>query len=172
LTWTISPESLSKLQAAMAAAPTTAATAQNTAPAPALTGTPIPATVVVPGAIDSGVTIRMSAGDKCTLEGPKSIPAGYNIIHWVVESKEHNLFGLSYVTLDPGKTIEDLRALPPGHVDPPSFAQWDGNFRELEPGTSTQFSIKAVADPLYFACFSRDPVRHFGSVGPLEVITN
>jgi hypothetical protein len=157
-------------QTAVPATQTPAATVQNTVPAPTLTSIPIPETVV-PGAVDSGVTIRMSAGDKCTMEGPKSIPAGYNIIHWIAESKEHDLFRLTYVTLDPGKTVEDLRALPPENTDPPSFAHWDGNFGELAPGGSTTFVVRAVTDPLYFVCFYREPPRHFGSVGPLEVIT-
>ncbi len=170
--------------APQAAAPTTqpqAPVVQNATPPPTATSAPIPTanptgvvndvTNTLPTPIPSGLTVRMSAGDKCTLEGPKSITAGNNAVQWIVESKEHDLYGLAMARLDPGKTIEDVRALPPSQLDPPSFAHWFGQFFELEPGVSKQvvFSVPNVAGNYYFACFYREPGTRFGDVGPVEV---
>ncbi len=167
-----------------AAAPTTppqAPVVQNTAPAPTLTDTPAPTaaptgavnmvTVTLPTPVPSGLTIRMSAGDKCTLEGPQSIPAGRALVQWIVESKEHSLYGLALGGLDPGKTIEDVRALPPSYLDPPDFAHWYGDFFESEPESSREvvFFVPKGAGRIYFACFYRDPETRFGDVGPVEV---
>ncbi len=170
--------------APQAAAPTRqpqAPVVQNTAPAPTLTDTPAPTatqaaavnmvTVTLPTPIPSGLTIRMSAGDKCTLEGPQSIQAGQAIVQWTVESKEHDHYGLAMARLDPGKTIEDVRALPPSYLDTPSFAHWYGQFFESEPGASKEvvFYVPKIAGLYYFACFYRDPETRFGDGGPVEV---
>ncbi len=167
-----------------AAAPTTqppAVGVQAAALTPTMTGSPIPAaaqtgvvnvvTVTLPTPVASGLTIRMSAGDKCTLEGPQSIPAGRAIVQWIVESKEHDRYGLAMAGLDPGKTIEDARALPPTYLEPPSFAHWYGDFFEAEPGGSQQvvFYVPKGAGRIYFPCFYRDPETRFGDVGTVEV---
>ncbi len=163
------------------ATPVPAPVVQNTAPAPTLTNTPIPTatraaavnmvTVTVPTPVASGLTIRMSAGDKCTLEGPQSIVAGRDIVQWIVESKEHDRYGLALGGLDPGKTIDDVRALPPSYLDPPSFVTWYGDFFESEPGDSQQvvFFVPKGAGRIYFACFYRDPETRFADIGPVEV---
>ncbi len=143
-------------------------------PAPTLTPAPVALPILVssaPGAIKSGITIRMSAGDKCTMEGPASIAAGVNAVQWIVESSEHDVFGLTFVTLEPGRTIDDLRAVPPQKVDPPRFAHWNGQFFESQPGGSKQIEIQVPTGegPIYFACFYRPPEIHFATLGPVEV---
>ncbi len=176
--------------APQAAAPTTpvpAPVVQNTAPAPTLTNTPVPtatqaaaantATIPLPTPVPfptpspSGLTIRMSAGDKCTLEGPQSIPTGFDSVQWIVESKEHEQYGLAMASLNPGKTMDDVRALPPTYLDPPMFAQWTGQIFQSEPGNNQQvvFSVPKVAGNYYFACFYRFPSTRFGDVGPVKV---
>lgn len=117
------------------------------------------------------VTITFS-GDTCAYSGSKSLPDKFNI-NIVVEGQGKTMYGYVLVTLDEGKTIEDLQAWPSS--DPPEWLK--DNLREtgpvFGPGNTKQIldwsSYESVVTPIYFVCFADNPVRKIGALGPIEI---
>ena len=115
------------------------------------------------------VTLTFS-GDTCTYGGPKSVPDKFNI-NIVVEGQGNTKYGYVLVTLDEGKTIEDLQAW--SSSDPPEWLK--DQLREtgpvFGPGNTKQnldwSSYESVVTPIYFVCFGDD--RKIGALGPIEI---
>jgi hypothetical protein len=115
------------------------------------------------------MTITFS-GDTCTYSGPKSLPDKFDI-NIVVEGQGNARYGYVLVTLDEGKTIEDLQAWPSS--DPPAWLkdQLRNTGPVFGPGNAKQIldwsSYESVVTPIYFVCFADD--RKIGALGPIEV---
>ena len=92
-TWTLSDESLAKVQAAMAA---------------------------VPPSAGAEMTITFPENG-CTYAGPEAVSAGQITVNWDIENQGYEKCGLAIVTLDEGKTFKDLDAWP--SVDKPPWAK-------------------------------------------------
>ena len=118
------------------------------------------------------VTVTFS-GDTCTYSGSKSLPDKFNI-NIVVEGQGNTKYGYVLVTLDEGKTIEDLQAWPSS--DPPEWLkdQLRDTGPVFGPGNTKQnldwSSYESVATPIYFVCFAVDTTtRKIGALGPIEI---
>ncbi len=115
------------------------------------------------------VTITFS-GDACTYSGSKSLPDKFNI-NIVVEGQGKTKYGYVLVTLDEGKTIEDLQAWPSS--DPPEWLkdQLRDTGPVFGPGNTKQnldwSSHESVVTPIYFVCFG--DYRKIGALGPIEI---
>jgi hypothetical protein len=117
-------------------------------------------------------TITFS-GETCTYSGPKSLSAKFDL-NVVVKSQTDTVYGFVIVTLQAGKTIEDLQVWP--SVDPP---EWLKNMLNdtgpvFASGTTKQNVDLAAysyysGDPIYFACFADKPTRKIGALGPIEI---
>ena len=115
------------------------------------------------------VTITFS-GDTCTYSGSNSLPDKFNI-NIVVEGQGKTMYGYVLVTLDEGKTIEDLQAWPSS--DPPEWLK--DTLREtgpaFGPGNTKQIldwsSYESVVTPIYFVCFGDD--QKIGALGPIVI---
>lgn len=129
---------------------------------PAPTATPVPPTPT-PAAADMTLTF---SGGQCTYGGPQSVPAGKLTVDLVVEDKDHDKFGLAMVTLNEGKTFEDLNQWP--SADPPPWLTII-NVWEILPGSTKQVSVQVTNGPLYFVCFYAPPDTKYGTLGPVAV---
>ena len=115
------------------------------------------------------VTVTFS-GDTCTYSGSKSLPDKFNI-NIVVEGQGNTKYGYVLVTLDEGKTIEDLQAWPSS--DPPAWLkdQLRDTGPVFGPGNTKQnldwSSYDVVVTPIYFVCFADD--TKIGALGPIEI---
>jgi hypothetical protein len=130
--------------------------------------TPAPATQVPPEA-----TLTFS-GDICTYSGPKSLPGKFNI-NVVVEGQAETMYGYVLVTIEEGKTIEDLQAWP--STDPPGWLK--DQLRDTGPVFGSG-NTKQNADmwsnpsfsggPIFLVCFVDDTTtRKIGALGPIEI---
>ena len=146
LTWTISPESLTKMQAALAKAQAESATATPLATLPA-----------------SDMTITF-AGESCTYELPKQLHAGKIAVNWIVEPKNHQEFSLAFLTLNKGKTINDLKAWRANN--PPDWSQLFA-LRDALPASRSTVTADVEVGPFYLMCFHADTT--VGVLGPIEV---
>jgi len=117
-------------------------------------------------------TITFSPGNKCSLEGAKSVNAGDLTYEIVVTSLEHQNYYLAIYTINPGNTFADVQALPDTNTDPPSFIHLVSVDHVL-PGSDSIHSLGNINEgPLYFSCMAYDPNydKRFADLGPVEVI--
>jgi hypothetical protein len=117
--------------------------------------------------------------NECTLNGPMTIPDGEFMIKLVINEQQATESGYALVTLEDGKTIEDLKAWPTA-AQPPWVVLLDG-VHELMGGTHTytynptEFTYNANyhGGPYYLACFRANPdteiIAKIGAFGPIEV---
>jgi hypothetical protein len=119
------------------------------------------------------VTLTFS-GDTCAYSGPKSLLGKFNI-NVVVEGQGNTMYGYILVTLEEGKTIEDLQAWP--STDPPGWLK-DAFHNTgpvfVEPGSVKQnidvwVNAAYAGDPIYIVCFADAPGRKIGALGPIEI---
>jgi hypothetical protein len=74
------------------------------------------------------------------------------------------------LTLDEGKTIEDLKALPPNQGEDPLWSHRVGEAeRHVHPGENYTFKATIETGPIYLVCFSGSPELITGVLGPFEV---
>ena len=117
-------------------------------------------------------TITFSPGNKCSLEGVKSVNAGVLTYEIVVTSLEHQNYYLAIYTINPGYTFADLQALPETKTDPPSFIHLVSVDHVL-PGSDSIHSLGNINEgPLYFSCMAYGPNydKRFADLGPVEVV--
>jgi hypothetical protein len=138
-TWTLSDESLAEVQAAMAALQ----------PAP-----------------EADMTITFH-GNGCTYDGPEMVSVGQIVANWNIENQDHEKCGLAIVTLDEGKTFEDLDAWP--SVDKPPWATLV-SFAETGPGGDSPAVADVTDGPIFLVCFTAYPEAKVGVLGPVEVV--
>ena len=131
------------------------------APKPSPTPTPTP----TPAPTPADATITFS-GDTCTYAGPASISAGKMVIDWVVEEPDHDKYALVILTLQEGKTFEEIDQWP--SADPPPWVNIVG-FGEAAPNSRSRVTAQFTSGPLYFVCFYSPPDTKFETLGPVAV---
>jgi hypothetical protein len=111
-------------------------------------------------------------GDHCRCRGPDFVPAEFTV-HWILEDPVTSGAILQFVTIDPGKTVEELATIP-AEDPPPAWVHklnYDvgftpGNYTsEINLGDNSDYS----GEPLYIVCFYADRESALGAVGPIRV---
>ncbi len=119
----------------------------------------------------SSLMVTFSDGNKCSLEGAASVKAGSLLYEIYVDAQERPTYWLALVTLDEGKTLADLEAIPEDVISQPDFAQlivatFEGR------GSHSTILANVEEGPLYFVCFAGDRYgvgRKIGALGPVAV---
>lgn len=112
------------------------------------------------------------SNDACSYSGPTKIPSEFQIT-WAVEENEHPAAIYAIVTLDPGKSVEELSKIP-AEEPPPAWVHKLSYDTALTAGTFTKsFDLGSNASfqggSIYMVCFYADQSAAFGAVGPIEV---
>jgi hypothetical protein len=85
----------------------------------------------------------------------------------MVQSRAHDLFGLAIVTLDEGKTFQDLDAWP--STDQPPWTTLL-SFAEASPGSGLRTVwVPAQKRPIFMVCFTAYPETKTTVLGPVAV---
>ena len=136
------------------------------------TSTSLPtATAALPPAFT--VTIM---GTKCTLDGPMTVPFGKFTIKLVIEKQKISEMGYGLVTIDEGKTLEDLKTVPAAQ---PAWVHRLAGEHKFEGTSSRVFNLAKMpafykGEPFYVVCFWTDPElsirQNIGAFGPIEVM--
>ena len=170
--WTIDPESLVKLKAALAELPAEPAAEPATEPAaepeaePAAEPAAEPeATAPAPAPV-SELTVTIADG-ACSIEQPVALKAGGVQLTVDVQDENRDGYAVVFLTLNEGKDFTDLMAASTG--SPPSWA-FVQHYEEVDPASAKTYTIRASAGrPLYGICFSRPPDQPIGNLGPIAV---
>jgi len=103
----------------------------------------------------------------CSLSGPQEVPAGIIEMDWITTSDVHDIYGIAILTLDDGRTIEDLNKWK--SLDEPPWADVV-SFRDAKGKTTTELFINLdkEKESFYFVCF--DPDQIIGALGPVGII--
>jgi hypothetical protein len=118
------------------------------------------------------VTIK---GTKCTLDGPMTIPFGEFTIKLVIEKQKISEMGYGLVTIDEGKTLNDLKAATAAQ---PEWVHRLAGEHKLEGTSSRAFDLAKMpafykGEPFYVVCFWTEPElsirQNIGAFGPIEV---
>ena len=106
----------------------------------------------------------------CTYDGAKSVAAGE--VSFIMVNKYRDLnVAMIVLTLDKGKTVDDLKALPTNTGEDPQWTHRVGApERHVYPGESYTFKATIETGPIYMLCFSGSPELITGVLGPIEVI--
>ena len=108
-------------------------------------------------------------GNKCTYNGVKSVAAG-EVSFTMVDKNQDLDVAMIVLTLDEGKTIDDLNALPPNTGEDPKWSHRVGEAdRHVRPGERYTFKATIETGPIYLVCFSGSPELITGVLGPFEV---
>ena len=120
------------------------------------------------GTPKSSLTFTFSE-NQCTHNGAKSVLAGE--VSFIMVNKNQDFDAAMIVlTLDEGKTIEDLNALPPNQGEDPLWSHRVGEAdRHVHPGERYTFKATIETGPIYLICFSGSPELISGVLGPIEV---
>jgi hypothetical protein len=125
------------------------------------TPTAVPAT---PTAVPVGITVTFE-GDQCVYHGPERAPAGrIQIVLDVRDQTAYEDYGVAAVTVDEGKTLEDLVAAPFEH-SAPVWVHAHG-FAEAAPGASQKRTIVLFEGPLFLVCAAEEKTN---VLGPIEI---
>lgn len=154
--WTIAPESLVKLKAALAAM----AAEQPPAEPEATLEATAPASAPV-----SALTVTIADG-VCSTEQPIVLKAGDVQLTVDVRDQNRDGYAVVFLTLDEGHDFMDLMAASTGYPPPWAHAL---HYKEIEPATSKTYEVTVSEGPLYGICFSKPPDHPIGNLGPFEV---
>lgn len=114
------------------------------------------------------ITVTFEGG-QCIYIGPDEVPAGrITVVLDVEDQTEYEEYGLAVVTLDEGKTFEDLDAWP--STSQPSWAQVHGLLEEVPQGSRAEMTVIALEGPLFLVCFTAYPITKSGTLGPVQVV--
>ena len=118
------------------------------------------------------VIISFNPGDQCTMEIINPIEGGAMRYEIVTNDQTYQNYVIWTLTLDPGKTIEDLKNAPQSPYNPPSFAGVvNGNI--VSPMSRAWiFSLPDMTKgPFYFVCMVQGPqdIKIIDHLGPVEV---
>jgi hypothetical protein len=134
-------------------------------PSPAaLPPKPIPPT---PSQVQPPTMTVAFEGGKCTYAGPKVIQPGEINVTMDIKDLDKQVYALYLLTLDQGKTINDLDAWP--STDKPTWAQIVNGSESGFSGQRNTFAVTVQKGPIYLACFSSPPEAKIGALGPIEV---
>jgi len=118
------------------------------------------------------VTIK---GKECTFDGPMTIPYGEFTIKLVIAKQKISEMGYGLVTIDEGKTVEDLKTTTAAQ---PDWVHRLAGEHKLEGTSSRAFDLAVMpafykGEPFYVVCFYTDPElslrQNIGAFGPIEV---
>jgi hypothetical protein len=141
----------------------------TTVPAPAPPATPMarPATPTVKPA---GITVTFE-GDECVYHGPGRVPAGrVQMVLDVKDQTAHDLYEVGVLTVDEGKTLEDIIAWP-ASANMPVWGHDHGSV-EAAQGTAQETTIVLFEGPIFLVCFAGPSSGKGGKVdvlGPIEI---
>ncbi len=129
--------------------------------------TPVPPTPAPPTPTPAplSMTVTFSGGTCSAMNLPPKVPLGTTLaINWVLVDK-YDFPGLCAITLDKGKTIDDLKGLPgypqPSWVHP--YYCWEN------PGSGMTVNVELKTGPIYLVCFSSRTTTIGNAMGPIEV---
>ncbi len=119
------------------------------------------------------VIITFKPGDQCSMEIVNPIEGGAMRYEIVTNDQTYQNYVIWTVTLDPGKTIEDLKAAPRDPYNPPSYVSLvNGNI--VSPMSRVWiFSLPDMTKgPFYFGCMVQGPqdLKIIDYLGPVEVL--
>ncbi len=155
--WTIDPESLDKLKAALAEMAAEQPVAEPEAGPEATTQAPAPV---------SEMTVTIADGT-CSIAEPVVLKAGFVQLTVNVKDQNREGYAVVFLTLDEGKDFMDLMAASTGK--PPAWSH-ALHYEEVGPASSRTYTLTASEGrPLYGICFSKPPDHPIGNLGPLEV---
>ncbi len=123
----------------------------------------------IQAAMAPAMTVTFS-GDACTYDGSAAIPAGPVTVNWAIKGQPRDGYAVALVTLDEGKTFEDLDAWP--SVGKPPWAELvalEERFPEEGSPDDLSFVAEVTEGPIFLVCFTRDPRAKVGVLGPIEV---
>jgi len=107
--------------------------------------------------------------NQCTYDGAKSVASG-EVSFTMVDKNQDLDAAMIVLSLDEGKTIEDLKALPPNQGGDPLWSHRVGEAdRHVRPGERYTFKATIDTGPIYLICFSGSPELISGVLGPIEV---
>ena len=115
---------------------------------------------------DIGITVTFQ-GEKCHYDGPERVPTGrLRLTLDVRDQTAHDGYAVVAVTLEEGKTRDDLLAWP--SANPPPWTH--GHGAVLVPrGELGWQELWLYKSPLFLVCFTGDPARKTDLLGPIEV---
>jgi hypothetical protein len=113
------------------------------------------------------------AGNECSYAGPDQVPMRFTI-RWSVEDPVPSGAILRVVSLDPGRTREELAVLPNQVLVPDwvHLLSWDQTFSLGSRSHTVDLGPNAAygGEPIYIVCFYNDKDTAIGAVGPLKVV--
>lgn len=120
--------------------------------------------------INPSLTIHESG---CSYKGPDTFEKSF-ILEWVVSKSRTSTSIIALVSVDPGKTVEDLASMP-AEDPPPAWVHKLDYAVAMSPGTYTKsVNLGANAayhgEPVYFVCFDAEEDFAIGAAGPFEII--
>ena len=140
--------------------------------------TALPATATAlptaPSALPPAFTVTIK-GKECTFDGPMTIPFGEFTIKLVIEKQKISEMGYGLVTMDEGKTLDDLQAATAAQ---PDWVHRLAGEHKLEGTSSRVFDLAKMpafykGEAFYVVCFWTDPElsirQNIGAFGPIEV---
>jgi hypothetical protein len=128
-----------------------------------------------PGASVAPMTVSFGDG-KCTYAGPKQVPLGQITVNLNDDGRGHTTYGVWIATLDPGKTLDDVKAEPTGDAPP-----WVHEVDAVGPAPAgvsithiTDLAAPLITevkqgDAIYVLCFTRQPLTPAGNWGSITV---
>jgi hypothetical protein len=120
----------------------------------------------------SNIVITIDPGDKCSVTVSKPLTSDIIFYEIVVNDQAYPNYLIGIETLDPGKTLDDLEALPKKTTAEPAWVSID---LESDVGPMTRTWAKGSFDPakgpLYVTCLVEESnsLKIIGNFGPIEV---
>ena len=123
----------------------------------------------------SNIVITIDPGDKCSVTVSKPLTSDIIFYEIAVNDQAYPNYLIGIETLDPGKTLDDLEALPKKTIAEPAWVSVD---LESDVGPMSRTWAKGSFDlakgPLYITCLVEDSnlLKIIGNFGPIEVPSN
>jgi hypothetical protein len=118
------------------------------------------------------VVITFNPGDQCSMEIINPIEGPAMRYEIVTNDQTYQNYVIWTLTLDPGKTIEDLKAAPQSPYNPPRFVSVVNGNVVSSMSRSWIFSLPDMTKgPFYFICMVQGPqdIKIIDHLGPVEV---
>jgi hypothetical protein len=123
----------------------------------------------------SNIVITVDPGDKCSVTVRKPLTSDFIFYEIVVNDQAYPNYLFGIETLDPGKTLTDLEALPKKLSGEPAWMSIELE-SDVSPMSRTwaKGSIDPTKGPLYITCLVEESnlLKIIGNFGPIEVPSN
>jgi hypothetical protein len=122
----------------------------------------------------ANIRITFDPGKKCSMDILKPASEGQLVYEIVVNDDEYRNYMVGTMTMDEGKTIQDLENYSQEHkgkVLPPSFTKLQ-SLEIISPMSRTWHAVNMPVSPIYIECFIEgpEPQTGFQVFGPVVVI--